>query len=705
MRRTLMIILVFSLVLGIGKPVWSQDTGLVPVPVFTEIGVQAGVTYDSTTGLYTYDYTITNPATNTGEIWNIDVDIRLPLGGKALSSEGLRIDNTLTFDEDLAIFKGDFVPMVPVGIQVPSGWGGGVGARGVAGFFSRTGFPNILPGETKAGFQLISRGLPTIRDIEIEPWWIFMEQGSASEEGASIAREIEESLKVKKKTIGPTAPPSALSFIVFLETIEVYLDESADLGWAVDAALINFLLGKLGDARSFIEADDPTKAKVALGEFMDRIENATPTQLTPEGRGLLFYNAKYLKEALPDTYIPPVKNLSLAPEEATLPLEAIHTLTAIFTEDGNPLQYQVVEVEVISGPNEGLMLEGVFTDGDGEATFTYTSAKEGTDRLEARSVELPSFRNKSRKIVLAMNKAERSIVPALGRSLSSYLRVAQAGGEAHEWMTVSPTVEVTWKGGPDLAIPLFVPPIIKTEGGNPIFISETTENRGTTQAEPSTTRYFICDDPAFEEWEILLPIGERSIPSLAPGESTQVTELELSVPDEILPGTYYCRACADAEEDIIELNEENNCEINQLAMVVSCEESPNQPPDCTGAQPSPDILWPPNHKLVSIFIQGVTDPDGDPITLSVTGITQDEPVNGLGDGDTSPDGFGVGTNQAQIRAERSGTGNGRVYTITFEADDGGGGICTGQLVVGVPHDKGKGKVPLNDGQHYDSTQP
>jgi hypothetical protein len=571
-----MIILVFSMVLGIGKPVWSQDTGLIPVPVFTEAGVQAAVTYNSTTGLYTYDYTITNPATNTGEIWNIDVDIRLPRGGKVLSSEGLMIPHgfiTDSFDESVAIFKGDFVPMVPVGIHVPSGWSGGVGARGVASFCCGI---KVLPGETKGGFELISRGLPTIREIEIEPWWIFMEEGSASEEGAKIAREIEESLKVKKKTIGPTAPPSAISFMVFLETIMSYLDESVDLGWAIDMDLVSSLQSKLEDARSFIEADDPTKAKVALGEFMDLIENATPTQLTSEGRGLLFYNANYLKEALPDTYIPPVRDLTLAPEEATLPLGATHTLTAKFTEDGNPLGYQFVEVEVISGPNEGLKLEGGLTDDDGEATFSYTSAKEGTDRLEAKSGELPSFRNKPREMVLAMKEAERGIVPALGRSLSSYLIVAQAGGEVPEWMTVSPTVEVTWKGGADLAIPLFVPPLIKTEGGNPIFISETTENRGTTQAGPSTTRYFICDDPAFEEWEILMPLGERSIPSLAPGESTQVTELELQVPGDIPAGTYYCRACADADEAVIEINEDNNCEINQFAAIMPAEAQPEE---------------------------------------------------------------------------------------------------------------------------------
>jgi hypothetical protein len=47
-------------------------------------------------------------------------------------------------------------------------------------------------------------------------------------------------------------------------------------------------------------------------------------------------------------------------------------------------------------------------------------------------------------------------------------------------------------------------------------------------------------------------------------------------------------------------------------------------------------------------------------------------VDGLGDGSTSPDGTGVGTEQAQVRAERAESGNGRVYHIAFTASDGNG---------------------------------
>ena len=126
-------------------------------------------------------------------------------------------------------------------------------------------------------------------------------------------------------------------------------------------------------------------------------------------------------------------------------------------------------------------------------------------------------------------------------------------------------------------------------------------------------------------------------------------------------------------------------------------------PGCADAVASQESLWPANHKLVEIEILGVVDACRQPAAITIDSIMQDEPTNGLGDGDTSPDGFGVGASTAEIRAERSGTGNGRVYHIGFTADDGRGGICTGEVLVGVPHDKKD--VAIDDGPNYDSTVP
>lgn len=112
----------------------------------------------------------------------------------------------------------------------------------------------------------------------------------------------------------------------------------------------------------------------------------------------------------------------------------------------------------------------------------------------------------------------------------------------------------------------------------------------------------------------------------------------------------------------------------------------NDPPVCTLAQASPNLLWPPNHTMVPVTIAGITDPNDQAITITFTAVTQDEPVNGLGDGDTSPD-AAVSGNQILLRAERAGTGNGRVYQVHFTATDDQGGSCSGSVKVGVPHSK------------------
>jgi hypothetical protein len=138
---------------------------------------------------------------------------------------------------------------------------------------------------------------------------------------------------------------------------------------------------------------------------------------------------------------------------------------------------------------------------------------------------------------------------------------------------------------------------------------------------------------------------------------------------------------------------------------IGAYEEQQQPPTCSEAKPSVNIIWPPDHKFVPVEVIGVTDADGDEITIIIDSIFQDEPVDSSGDGSFAPDGQGVGTPVAEVRAERVGTkkvpGNGRVYHIGFSATDENGGSCSGTVLVGVPHDKKN--APVDDGALYDST--
>jgi streptogramin lyase len=131
--------------------------------------------------------------------------------------------------------------------------------------------------------------------------------------------------------------------------------------------------------------------------------------------------------------------------------------------------------------------------------------------------------------------------------------------------------------------------------------------------------------------------------------------------------------------------------------------STNTPPDCAAAQPSVEEIWPPDQRMVAVEVLGLTDPDGDPVQCTITGITQDEPVVGRGAGATVPDGEGVGSGQARLRAERAGNGSGRTYEIHFLAEDGRGGECRGTVRVCVPHDRGGGRDCAGGPQIYDST--
>jgi len=130
----------------------------------------------------------------------------------------------------------------------------------------------------------------------------------------------------------------------------------------------------------------------------------------------------------------------------------------------------------------------------------------------------------------------------------------------------------------------------------------------------------------------------------------------------------------------------------------------NAPPACDLAVPSVSELWPPNHKLTAVEILGISDPDADDVVLTILDVTQDEPLNGLGDGDTAPDAVIQGST-VLLRAERQGGGNGRVYHIRFQADDGVGGVCTGTVTVCVPHDRRGGSTCVDDGQAFSSLEP
>ncbi|HXH92161.1 MAG TPA: FG-GAP-like repeat-containing protein [Thermoanaerobaculia bacterium] len=103
-----------------------------------------------------------------------------------------------------------------------------------------------------------------------------------------------------------------------------------------------------------------------------------------------------------------------------------------------------------------------------------------------------------------------------------------------------------------------------------------------------------------------------------------------------------------------------------------------------GGTANPSSLWPPTHKMVPVTVSYSTSGGCGGVNCAITSVTSNEPVDGLGDGDMSPDWQIVDAHHLNLRAERSGTGTGRIYTITITCTDGGGHTTMKSVNVTVP---------------------
>ncbi|HEX6853534.1 MAG TPA: S8 family serine peptidase [Candidatus Polarisedimenticolaceae bacterium] len=127
------------------------------------------------------------------------------------------------------------------------------------------------------------------------------------------------------------------------------------------------------------------------------------------------------------------------------------------------------------------------------------------------------------------------------------------------------------------------------------------------------------------------------------------------------------------------------------------------PPTITSVGVTPTYLWPPNHNMATatttVTATDVCDPS--PVVLLVgTSSSEPDDAQGGGDGFTTNDIQGADTGtpdfEIQLRAERQGAGDGRIYTITYQAVDGSGnGSATAATEVDVPHSLGDVVEPIH----------
>ncbi|HWJ90796.1 MAG TPA: T9SS type A sorting domain-containing protein [Flavisolibacter sp.] len=114
-------------------------------------------------------------------------------------------------------------------------------------------------------------------------------------------------------------------------------------------------------------------------------------------------------------------------------------------------------------------------------------------------------------------------------------------------------------------------------------------------------------------------------------------------------------------------------------------------PKITNVSANPNTLWPPNHKMRDVMVNyNVSENCAGPVNCQLT-VSSNEPVNGIGDGNTAPDWIVLDAHRVQLRSERAGPLNGRVYTITIGCTDPRNNASVAMTTVTVPHDQGNKK--------------
>jgi hypothetical protein len=298
--------LILATFLSLASPgsVASQEITLLPGEVLPKLeNVEVGArVITETPGIFSYTYAISNPASNTGEIWLVEIDITKPSSGQDLSGEGIINGPGYAKNTSEWVLTHLGIPLIPVGLFSPPDWGSGLGTNGTAGWGSSDAPFRIHPGQSLTGFVLMSRGVPGIRSIIVHPKFKQTPVPDATATDVERIRTIEKAIAVTLKTVSPTAPPKEFVALDFLNYLITLVYDSRNLGWIKVDGVKQSLLAKLLTAKRKLEGKDTSEAQNLLNAFLNEVRAVSCPEftcpgnkpLTSEAYALLFFNGQYL---------------------------------------------------------------------------------------------------------------------------------------------------------------------------------------------------------------------------------------------------------------------------------------------------------------------------------------------------------------------------------------------------------------------------
>jgi len=257
----------------------------------------------------------------------------------------------------------------------------------------------------------------------------------------------------------------------------------------------------------------------------------------------------------------------------------------------------------------------------------------------------------------------------------------------------------------------------KDPDGDPITYQWSWDGGSATGANPTiflllgtTTITLVVNDGTLDSEPDIVDI---TVEDTTPPELTcpEYITVELETPDgTVVPldatATDICDPDVDISSDELPIyplgsttvtfvatdDSENSAEGQTVVTVVD-----TTPPEISLEEPNPSELWPPNHQFVDVSIVGIASDICTALDINVS-IDVIDAENGDGGEGHEPDYKIVNATIDEdgnikillaLRAERSGDGDGRIYSITVEVRDKSGNLNSDTVNVLVPHDKGK----------------
>src|SRR5262245_38773882 len=229
-------------------------------------------------------------------------------------------------------------------------------------------------------------------------------------------------------------------------------------------------------------------------------------------------------------------------------------------------------------------------------TRIYLSADETVDAADIllTSLTIPALASRG------VNTMQTTVtIPAGLVGTYRMLTVADAGNtnvESDETNNVAVAGPFTFL--PDLVVSRLTAPN-KALAGATISVSDTTGNRGTSQAPPSTTSYHLSRNTTLDASDVFL--GTRAVPPLGLGAES-VGTMDLVIPANTPPGCYFIIASADLGNAIAESQEDKNALARRIRIPPASGVNLSCAPSDFNGDSKTDILWRHASGLVDIWL-------------------------------------------------------------------------------------------------------